>query len=56
MVLVGVRMKKEFLLSETQWGLVTGAFALAYALFEIPSGILGDIKGQRSTLIRIVIW
>jgi sugar phosphate permease len=56
MVLVGVRMKKEFLLSETQWGLVTGAFALAYALFEIPSGMLGDIKGQRSTLMRIVIW
>jgi len=56
MVLVGVRMKKEFLLSETQWGLVTGAFILAYALFEIPSGILGDIKGQRSTLMRIVIW
>jgi MFS family permease len=54
--LVGVRMKKEFLLSETQWGLVTGAFALAYALFEIPSGILGDIKGQRSALMRIVIW
>jgi MFS family permease len=37
-------------------GLVTGAFALAYALFEIPSGMLGDIKGQRSALIRIVVW
>jgi sugar phosphate permease len=54
--LVSVRITKEFQLSATQWGLVLGAFTLAYALFEIPSGILGDIKGQRSALIRIVIW
>lgn len=32
------------------------AFALAYALFEIPSGWLGDHLGPRSLLIRIVIW
>ena len=29
---------------------------MAYALFEIPSGVLGDIKGQRAALMRIVIW
>ena len=32
------------------------AFALAYAIFEIPSGWLGDIWGPRSTLLRIVVW
>ncbi|QVL32526.1 MFS transporter [Telmatocola sphagniphila] len=32
------------------------AFQLAYALFEIPTGWLGDRFGPRSTLFRIVIW
>lgn len=53
--LVGVRIKNEFNLSNTQFGLVLGAFALAYALFEIPSGILGDKIGQKKVFIRIVI-
>jgi len=33
------------------------AFALAYAVFEIPSGWIGDVLGPRSTLVRIVlVW
>jgi MFS family permease len=36
-------------------GLVFGAFWLAYALFEIPGGWLGDRMGARSTLTRIVL-
>jgi MFS family permease len=32
------------------------AFAIAYALFEIPSGWLGDVWGPRGTLLRIVVW
>ena len=32
------------------------AFALAYALFEVPSGWLGDVFGPRKVLIRIVLW
>src|SRR6516225_3159401 len=32
------------------------AFAFAYAIFEIPSGWLGDVYGPRRTLIRIVLW
>ena len=32
------------------------AFQLAYALFEIPTGWLGDRYGPRATLIRLVIW
>src|SRR5450631_2495739 len=54
--LVGVRIKTEFHLSNQQFGWVVGAFALAYALFEIPAGILGDRIGQRKVFIRIVLW
>jgi MFS transporter, ACS family, glucarate transporter len=32
------------------------AFTLAYAIFEIPTGWLGDAWGPRGTLLRIVIW
>jgi len=32
------------------------AFSLAYALFEVPTGWLGDVFGPRRTLIRIVLW
>jgi len=52
--LVGVRIKTEFHLSNEQFGWVLGSFALAYALFEIPAGILGDRIGQRKMLLRIV--
>src|ERR1700682_1211169 len=54
--LVGVRIKAAFHLSNEQFGWVLGAFALAYALFEIPSGIAGDRYGQRAVFIRIVLW
>src|SRR4029078_13369826 len=54
--LVGVRIKSEFNLTNEQFGCVLGSFALAYAIFEIPSGVLGDRIGQRAVLIRIVLW
>jgi MFS transporter, ACS family, glucarate transporter len=54
--LVGVRIKTEFHLTNEQFGWVLGAFSLAYAIFEIPSGMLGDRIGQRGVFIRIVLW
>jgi ACS family glucarate transporter-like MFS transporter len=36
--------------------LVLMAFQLAYAIFEVPSGWLGDTRGPRSTLLRVVLW
>lgn len=54
--IVGVRIKSAFHLTNTQFGWVLSAFVLAYALFEIPSGIMGDRLGQRKVLLRIVIW
>ena len=35
---------------------VFAAFTLAYALFEIPTGYLGDRMGARRVLIRVVLW
>ena len=32
------------------------AFALAYALFEVPTGWMGDTFGPRKSLLRIVLW
>ena len=37
-------------------GWVFSAFTFAYAIFEIPSGYLGDRWGQRRALTRIVLW
>ena len=42
--------------STADLGLVYAAFALAYALFEVPNGWLGDVFGPRKVLIRIVLW
>jgi len=42
-------------LSRSQMGLIFGAFALSYALFEIPSGWMGDWMGPRRVLVRIVL-
>jgi ACS family glucarate transporter-like MFS transporter len=36
--------------------IITVAFGIAYALFEVPSGWMGDTFGPRATLLRIVLW
>jgi ACS family glucarate transporter-like MFS transporter len=54
--LLGVRIKTAFGLSNEQFGWVLGAFSLAYAVFEIPTGVMGDRIGQKRVFIRIVIW
>ena len=55
--IVGVRVKADLHLNNEQFGWVLASFALAYALFEIPSGALGDRIGPRAVFIRIVlVW
>ena len=49
-------ISKEFNLTKDDMGTVFAAFALAYALFEIPGGWMGDLMGPRKVLMRIVIW
>ena len=40
--------------ADLKWAL--WGFTFAYAMFEVPTGWLGDVFGPRSTLIRIVLW
>jgi len=54
--IVGVRIKDDMHLNNEQFGWVLASFALAYALFEIPSGALGDRIGPRVVFIRIVLF
>ena len=54
--LTGVRIKAELGLSNEQFGWVLAAFALSYALFEVPTGIMGDRLGPRKILTRVVLW
>jgi MFS family permease len=48
-------IQKDLHLNKDQMGWVFGVFTLAYALFEIPAGYLGDRFGPRPVLLRIVI-
>lgn len=48
-------IRADLHLTEPQMGAILGAFWLAYALFEIPGGWLGDRRGPRRTLTRIVL-
>jgi MFS family permease len=52
----GPRIQDDLHIPPEKWGWVLGAFALAYGLFEIPSGASGDRLGQRRVLTRIVVW
>jgi MFS transporter, ACS family, glucarate transporter len=49
-------IRKDLNIDERHMGYIFGAFALAYALMEIPGGYLGDRLGPRRVLMRIVIW
>jgi MFS family permease len=50
-------IKGEVGLSDTQLGLVLSAFALPYALLQIPGGWLGDRIGARRTLSWLAcVW
>ncbi|HND50830.1 MAG TPA: MFS transporter [Pirellulaceae bacterium] len=48
-------IKADLGISNTEMGLIMGAFWLAYALFELPAGWMGDKYGARVTLTRIVL-
>src|SRR3954454_10644886 len=49
-------MSRDLGLSKVQMGSIFSAFGIAYALFEIPGGWMGDLMGPRKVLMRIVIW
>jgi ACS family glucarate transporter-like MFS transporter len=49
-------MMDDLRLTMVEMSLVFSAFTLAYSLFEVPSGWLGDVMGPRRVLTRIVLW
>jgi MFS family permease len=49
-------IRRDLGLTSVQMGWAFSAFGWAYALFEIPSGYLGDWMGPRKVLVRIVLW
>src|SRR5437870_5758551 len=49
-------IREELHLTAVQMGWIFSAFTLAYAIFDIPSGWLGDVIGPRKVLTRIVLW
>src|SRR5436189_395848 len=49
-------LMEDLHLTVLQMSVVFSAFTLAYSLFEIPSGWLGDTRGPRRVLTRIVLW
>ncbi|MBL7816452.1 MAG: MFS transporter [Saprospiraceae bacterium] len=56
MNVVSKYVKADLGLDNAQFGYILGAFSLAYALFEMPTGILGDRIGARRVLVRVVLW
>jgi MFS transporter, ACS family, glucarate transporter len=52
----GPRMQEDLGIDPVGWGWVTGMFTLAYCLFEIPTGMMGDRTGPRRVITRIVVW
>ncbi len=47
---------KELGISLTTMGWVTFAFRMAYALFQVPGGWLGDTIGARRAMTMVVSW
>ncbi len=47
---------KDLSFTDAQMGSIFAAFGLSYALFEIPTGWLGDKIGARKVLVRVVLW
>jgi MFS family permease len=52
----GPRIQDEMGIPPEKWGWVLSAFIIAYGVFEIPSGAMGDRLGHRRVLTRIVVW
>src|SRR5487761_919889 len=49
-------IRRDLGIGAAEWGWVLSAYVIAYGIFEIPSGALGDRNGQRRELSRIAAW
>ncbi|MDP9199073.1 MAG: MFS transporter [Pseudomonadota bacterium] len=48
-------IREEFGFSSTEIGWILGSFNISYALFQIPGGIFGEVRGPRRALAIIAI-
>jgi len=53
---VAPSIMKDLDLSVVRMSFIFSAFTLAYSLFEIPAGWMGDVIGPRRVLTRLVLW
>jgi len=56
MGIAGKYIQDEFTLNTQTMGWILSAFALGYALFQVPGGWLGDRFGPRSVLTVAILW
>jgi len=54
--LVASDMKADLKIENDAWGWILSAFTLSCAIFELPTGALGDRIGPRKVLTRVVLW
>ena len=55
--IVGETMMHDLGMNEYQLGLVFSGFAIGYALFQFPGGLIGDKFGPRKTITAIaIVW
>lgn len=52
----GPGIQADLHISPEAWGWILSAYVLANGIFEMPSGAMGDRRGQRGELTRIVVW
>ncbi len=50
------QIQRDLGLSDSAMGVVFASFTVAYSLFEVATGWLGDRYGSRGVMMRIVIW
>jgi sugar phosphate permease len=51
----GTYLKKDLEINDQDWSVVMAAFLVAYAVFEVPWGLLGDRFGARHVLALITL-
>src|SRR5512146_1764324 len=49
-------IRRDLGMGAEEWGWILSAYVIAYGIFEIPSGAMGDRNGQRRELARIAAW
>jgi MFS family permease len=52
----GPTVQADLHIQPQNWGWVLSAYVLANGIFEVPSGAIGDRRGQRGEMTRIVTW